>query len=272
MDFLERNHSRVGESLRSSGDAGQSSPEFEMVLEWARFAAAEIHENWSCAAEHRRNLVAQGELENRLREFVHWQESNAFSAKEKAAFSLSEAISLNSPEWAMESVLKEARRHFSLEEIIRLSLNVLAVNDWIDFRKKSAIRVLVVEDNPADRELLDRQLQQTSIGKQVLFLSDPRVALDLIQGPEFADFRKDLMVIFLDVHMPYMSGIDLLRMIRSVAGFEEFPVVVMTTDPHPDTLAACKELNAAAYLEKPISMDDFTKVIAPLFHQVRAVA
>ena len=243
-----------------------------MILEWARFAAAEINENWSCAAEHRRILVAKGELEDRIREFGHWQESKAFSSKEKAAFSLSEAISSNSPEWKMESVLKEVRNYFSLDEIIRLSLNILAVNDWIDNRKKSAVRVLVVEDNPADQELLGRQLEQTSIGKQVLFLSDPRVALDLIQGPEFADFRKDLMMIFLDVNLPYMSGIDLLRMLRSVEGFEQFPVVLMTTDPHPDALAAGKELNATAFLEKPISMEDFAKVLAPLFHQVRAAA
>ena len=46
----------------------------------------------------------------------------------------------------------------------------------------------------------------------------------------------------------------------------------MTTDPHPDTLAACKELNTTAFLKKPLSMDDFTKVIAPLFRQARAVA
>lgn len=243
-----------------------------MILEWARFAAAEIHVNWACAAEHCRILMAKGEPESRIREFKCWQMSNAFSAREKAALSLSEAISANSPEWVMDSVLKEAREYFSLEEIIRLSLNVLAVNDWIDIRKKSAIRVLVVEDNPDDQELLGRQLQETSIGNHVLFLSDPRVALDLIQGAEFADFRKDLIAIFLDVHLPYMTGIDLLRMIRSVDGFEKFPVIIMTTDPHPEALAACKELNPTAFLEKPISMDDFTKVIAPLFHQAHAMA
>ena len=85
-------------------------------------------------------------------------------------------------------------------------------------------------------------------------------------------FRKDLAAIFLDVHMPYMTGIDLLRIIRSVEGFEQFPVVVMTTDPHPDTLATCRELNATDFLEKPISMDDFARVLAPLFHEVRAAA
>ena len=213
MDFLDRDRNRVTEPARSINDSSKSSLEFEMVLEWARFAAAEIHENWSCATEHARILMAKGETEKRIREFEHWQESNAFSAEEKAAFSLSEAISMNSPEWAMDSVIREARAHFSLDEIIRLSLNVLAVNDWIDLRQKSAIRVLVVEDNAADQELLSLQLRQTFIGEQVLFLSDPRVALDLIQDPEFADFRKDLMVIFLDVHLPYMSGVDLLRMI-----------------------------------------------------------
>ena len=272
MDFLDRERYRGVKAPPCAGDPSKSSPEFEMLLEWARLAAAEIHENWSCAAEHRRILAAKGQSESRINEFECWRISPAFSAREKAALGLSEAISSNASESQMNSVLKEAREHLSLDEIIRLSLNILAVNDWIDLRRKSAIRVLVVEDNPADQELLGRQLQQTSIGKQVLFLADPRVALDLIQGPEFADFRKGLMAIFLDVHLPYMSGVDLLRMIRSVDGFEQFPVVMMTTDPHPNTLAASKELNAIALLEKPLSMDDFARVIAPLFHQARAAA
>jgi CheY-like chemotaxis protein len=128
------------------------------------------------------------------------------------------------------------------------------------------IRVLVVEDNFDDQALLRRRLKKTFIGNNVLFLSDPRQALDWLQGVDGESIRRELIAIFLDVHLPHMSGIELLRIIRSIDGMADFPVMVMTSSPHPDTLTACHELKVKAFVEKPVTFDDFSKVIAALFH------
>ena len=61
----------------------------------------------------------------------------------------------------MKVVLNDATQHFNTEEIQRLSTSVLAVNEWIDFHGKDPVRVLVVEDNLDDQELLYRQLKKT---------------------------------------------------------------------------------------------------------------
>jgi len=128
------------------------------------------------------------------------------------------------------------------------------------------IRVLVVEDNPDDQELLHYELKKTPVGKHILAISDPRAALDLLQGPNAPQFKRNLVAIFLDVRLPYMSGIDLLRHIRKMDGMETFPIIVMTASPPPETVAVCRDLKVMALLEKPITFSTFTKAIANLFH------
>jgi CheY-like chemotaxis protein len=67
-----------------------------------------------------------------------------------------------------------------------------------------------------------------------------------------------------------MSGIDLLKLIRKMEGMESFPIIVMTSSPHPETVAACRELKVMALLEKPITFSAFSKAIANLFHASQA--
>lgn len=127
-------------------------------------------------------------------------------------------------------------------------------------------RVLVVEDSLDDQEFLYRQLRKTPLGENVLFVSDPRKALDLLQNEDGPRFRQELVVIFLDIHLPFMSGLDLLRIIRETEGMKDFPVIIMTALPTPETIAACTELKARAFVEKPVTFSHFSKVIADLFH------
>lgn len=75
-----------------------------------------------------------------------------------------------------------------------------------------------------------------------------------------------LIALISDVHLPHMSGVDLIRIIRNEEGFEQLPVMIMTSCPHPDVVAACEELEVVAFVEKPVNIAIFTKVIAPLFH------
>lgn len=137
--------------------------------------------------------------------------------------------------------------------------------------KSLPIRVLVVEDNPNDQELLHRQLRKTPLGEHVLFFTDPRKALTLLRAPESAPLRQGLVALFLDINLPHMSGIELLRRVRQIEGLDNLPVIVMTTDPRPETLTACKELRVSYIADKPVTLTQFSKVIADLFHKSQAV-
>ena len=134
------------------------------------------------------------------------------------------------------------------------------------------IRVLVVEDDPNDQDLLHHQLRKTAFGEHVLFFSDPRRALATLREPGSADLRAGLLALFLDVNLPHMSGIDLLRKLRGIEDLDGVPVIIMTTNPHPDTRAACQELNVAFIAEKPVTVTQFAKVLADLFNQGRSAA
>lgn len=107
-------------------------PKFEHLLEWVRLGSAQVRKNVTCADKHRQNLRALVENEERLSEFDHWRESLVFTEPEKVALTLSETISWQEPEKLSPQVLEDAIRHFSTEEITRLTLTILAVNHWID--------------------------------------------------------------------------------------------------------------------------------------------
>jgi len=211
-----------------------------------------------------------GETPDRLHDYADWRCSWAFTEREKAALNLSASISTGEPEQVSPDTLQEARRHFDTSEMVRLTLAILAVNDWIHLDSPSPIRVLVVEDDPSDRELLHRQLQKNGLEKNVTFIPDGREALKLLTGSEGEAFRRSLVAMFLDIHLPGMNGIELLRHIRALPGMENFPVMVMTSSNDPNDLEECKKLKVASYVEKPITFSSFSKAIANVFHSVKA--
>jgi CheY-like chemotaxis protein len=128
------------------------------------------------------------------------------------------------------------------------------------------VRVVVVEDNIDDRDLLLRQLRKARIAEHVKFLTDGREALEFLSHlPPPLPFM-DLIAIFLDLKLPGMSGVDLLREIRSLPRVQNVPVIIMTSSLDPKDFEACQELKVSAFVPKPITFDSFSKAITGLTH------
>jgi CheY-like chemotaxis protein len=244
--------------------------EFERLCEWVRLDACRVRNNPGCIEQHRHSLRALGETEKRLSELDHWRESHAFTEWEKAALSLCETISLHEPEEASALILQTARRHFSPDEIVRLTLTIMAVNDWVDVHEKFPIRFLVVEDDPRDQELLLHQLRETQMAGKVLFVPDALQALDFIEKSRSSS-ESGLIAIFLDLHLPGMSGVELLQRLRAMPGMEDFPVIVMTSSNNPRDMEECGRLKVLSYVQKPVTLASFSKsvAVANLFHQMK---
>jgi len=128
------------------------------------------------------------------------------------------------------------------------------------------VRVVVVEDNPNDRDLLTRQLRKSGIDSHVKFLTDGREALDFLSKLPPAQPFTDLIAIFLDLHLPGMSGVELLREIRRQPRVSTVPVIVMTSSLDPRDFEACQELKVAAFIPKPVTFESFSKAITGLTH------
>jgi CheY-like chemotaxis protein len=132
-----------------------------------------------------------------------------------------------------------------------------------------SVKVLVVEDNADDRELLMRQLRKSGLGEHVKFISDGKEAHDFLTGPD-APRPDELIIILLDLRLPSLSGLELLRRLRALPRFHSLPVTVMTSSNDPRDLEECRRLNVVNYLTKPVTFDSFSKAVADIFHPPKA--
>ncbi len=80
----------------------------------------------------------------------------------------------------------------------------------MDTANLEAARILIVEDNPSDGELLLRQLNKAGFSPHVCVINDGARALSFLEGS-----REDLLAVFLDLHLPSLGGLDILKRIRA---------------------------------------------------------
>lgn len=109
------------------------------------------------------------------------------------------------------------------------------------------LRILVVDDEPLNVKLLDCRLRQ--MGFQTLAAETGRNALDLLAN-------ESVDAVLLDVNMPDMSGMELLRAIREDDGQRLLPVLMLSADGEEETISRCYELGANDYLIKPYQPND----------------
>ena len=134
---------------------------------------------------------------------------------------------------------------------------------------ETTVRVLVVEDNADDRELLLRQLRKSGMDTHVKFISNGQEALDFLSRPGEAFLADELIAIFLDLRLPSLSGIELLRRLRRQEHLQDVPVIVMTSSNDPNDLEECRRLKVTNYVSKPVTFTSFSKAVADVFHLPR---
>lgn len=98
-----------------------------------------------------------------------------------------------------------------------------------------ATRIIIVEDNPSDEELLLRQLERAGLAAHVRVINDGEHALNCLQ-----ESNDELLAMFLDLHVPRRSGLDVLKKVRASSRFNLLPVVIMTSSNHPDEMDQCR--------------------------------
>lgn len=128
------------------------------------------------------------------------------------------------------------------------------------------VRVVVIEDNADDRELLLRQLKKSGMDKNVKFIANGQEALDFLIGPHNSALAQEIIAIFLDLKLPSLDGLELLRRLRANDKFQNLPVIVMTSSNNPKDMEECYRLKVAGYVSKPVSFMEFSKAVADIFH------
>jgi DNA-binding NtrC family response regulator len=114
-----------------------------------------------------------------------------------------------------------------------------------------AVQILIVDDDPAICDYMQTLLEKD--GFAVKTMSDPTLVEDEIR-------QKTYHVIILDLMMPKMDGIEVLKRIRSIDS--DIAVVMFTAHPNLDTAVASMKLDAVDYIKKPFNVDEFREVLA----------
>jgi two-component system response regulator len=120
--------------------------------------------------------------------------------------------------------------------------------------------VLLVEDNPDDVELTIHAMRSNGLLNEIIVARDGAEALDLLfgTGPHEANGPLPLpAVMILDLNLPRISGLDVLRQVRGNARTQLLPVVVLTTSVEQRDVIDSYKLGANAYVQKPVALEEF---------------
>jgi two-component system response regulator len=131
----------------------------------------------------------------------------------------------------------------------------------------STIEILLVEDNKSDAALTIRALKKHNLANHLVHLIDGAQALDFIYGKgeyEGRDIANKPKVIFLDIKMPKVNGLEVLRIIKSDELTKTIPVVMMTSSKVEKDIFESHELGVNSYVVKPVGFESFSKAIAEL--------
>jgi two-component system response regulator len=124
------------------------------------------------------------------------------------------------------------------------------------------IEILLVEDNALDAELTMRGLKSGQVAGNVTWLKDGQQALDYLfrAGAHAGRGGGEPRLILLDLKMPRVDGIEVLRAIKSDESTRRIPVVVMTSSQEESDVVKSYDLGANSYLVKPIAFDALIEV------------
>jgi len=131
--------------------------------------------------------------------------------------------------------------------------------------EKTRIDILLIEDNPSDAEMTLRALKKNNIVNKIIHLKDGEEALDFIFCTGAYAERNIIekpKVILLDLKMPKVDGIEVLRRIRADIRTKKIPVVVLTSSKEDPDIEICYELGVNSYIVKPVGFENFLKAVS----------
>ncbi len=126
------------------------------------------------------------------------------------------------------------------------------------------LEVLLIEDNPHDAELAIRALKELNLAEHLIHLADGQAALDFLFGTgdyEGRDVSQLPKVILLDLKLPKINGIEVLRELRADERMKCIPVVILTSSREERDISEAYHLGANSYVVKPMNFQSYLDVI-----------
>lgn len=139
-----------------------------------------------------------------------------------------------------------------------------------------SLLIVLAEDDIGHAELIQRNLKRSGFENRIEHLTDGQQALDymLCEGQYSSRKPNGPMLLLLDIKMPKVDGVEVLRKLKSNPKTEKIPVIVLTTTDDPREIERCYELGCSVYITKPLDYEAFVEAVRRLglFLQVVTVA
>jgi CheY-like chemotaxis protein len=128
---------------------------------------------------------------------------------------------------------------------------------------KTLIKTILLVDDSDDVTLIKAGLREAHFGNEIIVAEDGEEALDfLYKRGKFANYVGDKPIfILLDIKMPLMNGIEVLKVIRDDSTFNEVPVIMLTSSRDSHDLQECYKNGANSFVVKPVNINDFMVVV-----------
>jgi len=132
----------------------------------------------------------------------------------------------------------------------------------------SSVEILLVEDNRSDAELTIRELKKNNMANNLYHVIDGEEALDFIFATGKFSTTRDVLspprIVLLDIQMPKVNGLEVLKKIKADPRTRATPVVILTSSKENPDIQKCYDLGANSYIVKPVNFDGFSQAIKNL--------
>jgi len=129
------------------------------------------------------------------------------------------------------------------------------------------VEILLVEDNASDAEMTIDALTMNNFGNKIFHVKDGAAALDFIFAEgEYAGRQVNIppKIVLLDLKMPKLSGIEVLKKMKGDERTRHIPIVILTSSREDPDIKECYNLGVNGYVVKPVEFDDFQKTISDM--------
>lgn len=127
-------------------------------------------------------------------------------------------------------------------------------------------KILIVEDDEGHAILIRENLEMAGLKNQIEHFRDGQAILDYFFNPDGKAVRdhSGTYLVLLDIRMPKVDGIEVLRRIKSDPELRKLPVIMLTTTDDSREVERCHQLGCSVYIQKPVDYDKFTEAIRRL--------
>ena len=126
--------------------------------------------------------------------------------------------------------------------------------------------ILLAEDDEGHATLVERNLKRAGITNEIVRVTDGQSALQYVrrEGPYASRTAAAPLLLILDINMPRVDGVEVLRQIKADDATAKLPVIMLTTTDDPREIERCYQLGCSIYITKPVEYDAFVEAVRRL--------